>query len=458
MFLPLASLLVSTLLVADPVSVRAQPTAGGGTVTLDWSSPTTFTTAVDGRELLVQFGRPLELGETPRLEDALKETLSGWIEAVTTGFDTLLIRAARDARFTVTATGPLIVIEMTVAIRTEQAPPSLDDTLAERRLDLLRAQLAMAEGRWTRADRLLATAVEGHPQDREAADLRAQVRADQGGRARVDLVVKDVQHAQTERVSRVSTHGFVGGYLRIGGEFEDDEATRPGSIYRRQRADVYVQQDFDAGGDLRISGFGTRSSLGGGLHYGQPDATGRTQVQVEYRRPFWEFVEGLLGDGTRDRVDIHRDQRFGSRVSGRVTAAFNRYGLGGAADVARSIAFDGGLNVMPRRSNPAVGFEYGLDVESPRGVVAVTLPLVSREVHAGSGTVQARFSRHLSADATAGYVWDRLGGHGPFTTARIRLGGPRRVAFELSYDRRLNSVATGQIVTRTGGFLNWRFD
>ena len=105
-----------------------------------------------------------------------------------------------------------------------------------------------------------------------------------------------------------------------------------------------------------------------------------------------------------------------------------------------------------------MGFEYGIDVESPRFVVPGTIPLVRREVHAGSGILQVRFSRFVSADATAGYVWDRLGGRGPFTAARIGFGGPSRLGFELSYDRRLNTVATGQIVTRMGAFLRWRFD
>ena len=49
-------------------------------------------------------------------------------------------------------------------------------------------------------------------------------------------------------------------------------------------------------------------------------------------------------------------------------------------------------------------------------------------------------------------------GRGPFAAARLRHGGPGRLGFELSYDRRLNTVATGQIVTRMSAFLHWRFD
>ncbi len=449
-----ASLLAGVLFVTDPaaVAVRTQQTAASAIVTLEWSSPVTYSSSIDGRELLVQFDRPLAVIEPLALEKALP----AWVEAATTGYDTVLIRASRDASFSVRGTGLVIVIEMNAA--TVEAAPTLEDTQAELRLDLLRAQLLASEGHWTRADRVLAQAVERHPGDADVAALRAQVRADQSARTRLEVDVKTVQGAQTERVARVSTHGFVAGYLRVGGMVEENQTTLANRVYDRQRAELYVQQDFDSGTELRVSAFGTRSSIGGGVQVGRADATGTTQALVEYRRPFWELVEGLLGNGTRDHAALHREQRFGSRVSGRVTAAFNRYGLESTGDLARSMAFDAGLNVTLRRTNPSLGVEYGADVESFRFVTLGTIPLVGREVHAGSALAQIRVGRRFSADASSGYVWDRLGGRGPFTAARIGMGGPGRVAFELSYDRRLNSFATGQVVTRMGASLRWRFD
>ena len=344
-YLRFASLLVSALFVTGPVKVGTQQSADRAIVTVEWSSPVDYTTSVDGRELLVQFGRPLDLEKPPDFDTGP----APWIEAVSHGFDTLLIRAARDASFSVSAAGPIIVIELTAPPRaTDRLPAAPDDKAAELRLDLLRAQLAAAEGRWTRADRILARAVEAGPRGGEAADLRAQVRAEEGGRARLDVEVKDVQHAQRERITRVSTHGFIGGYTRIGGMVEDNQATLGGQVYGRQRAEAYLRKDFDSGSELRISAFGTRSSLGGAVHLGHADSTGRTLAEVEYRRPFWEFVEGLLGNGTRDRAEIRREQRFGSRVSGRAAAALNRYGLGGSNGIARSMALDAGLTVTPR--------------------------------------------------------------------------------------------------------------
>lgn len=448
------SLLASVAFVAGPadVAVRTQQSAEAATVTLQWSLPAAHTTVVDGRELLIQFDRPLSFSEPPDLEKALP----AWIEAATTGYDTLLIRAARDASYLVRTVGLATVIEMKAPTDPVSAPS--DDTQAELRLDLLRAQLLASEGRWTRADRVLARAVAGHPHDSDAAALRAQVRADRGGRTRLDVDVKSVQHAQTERVARVSTHGFVAGYFRVGGVVEENQTTLADRVYDRQRAELYVQQDFDSGSELRISGFGTRSRAGGGVGYGHADATGRTSIRVDYRRPFWELVEGLVGNGTRDRAELHRDQRLGPRLSARLTAAFNRYGLGGIDDLTRSLAFDAGLNVALRHANPGVGVEYAVDLESPRVPTAGAIPLVKREVHAGSGVVQHQFSRWLSADASAGYVWDRLGGRGSFTSAHVRAGGPGRVAFEISHDRRLNSFATGQVVNRMGAYLLWRFD
>ena len=60
MFWPFASLVVSVLTMSGPVTVRSQQTTAAATVTLTWSSPIACTTAIDGRELLLQCDRPLE--------------------------------------------------------------------------------------------------------------------------------------------------------------------------------------------------------------------------------------------------------------------------------------------------------------------------------------------------------------------------------------------------------------
>jgi hypothetical protein len=193
------------------------------------------------------------------------------------------------------------------------------------------------------------------------------------------------------------------------------------------------------------------------LRYGHTDSTGRLHLQVEYRRPFWEFVEGIAGYGTRDRAEFHRNQRLGRYLDARVTVAANRYGLNGDDNVARSAGLDGGLTFVFLRSNPFVAAEYAFDIENSRFVRPETVPLVSREVHSAILSSQVRLSRHVVAEGYGGYSWDRLGGRGPFQGGRLTSGGPGRLGFQISYDRRLNSIATGQMVHRAGAYIHWRF-
>jgi hypothetical protein len=61
-------------------------------------------------------------------------------------------------------------------------------------------------------------------------------------------------------------------------------------------------------------------------------------------------------------------------------------------------------------------------------------------------------------DGFSGFAFDRLGGRGPFYGGRARL--QLRGGFEAHawFERRLNSVATGQVVNRYGAYFVRRFE
>lgn len=448
---PFVSLLLAGVMAAGPVTFRASSTPEAAVIVMEWSDPVGYTTSIVGRELSLRFDRPLTLA--PGTD--LGAMLPNWIEAATTGFDTLLIRARGESTYAVRADGPRIVIELRVAQGQPTASP--EDRLGELRLDLLRAQLLFAEGRWTRADRILAGAAARDPGAREVRNLRREVRSDQGSRTQFEFETKDVQRAQSERMVRLTARGLVG-YTKFGGAIEVDRVTLGGQAFERQRAELLAQHNFDSGGELRLSAFGTRLAVGGGVHYAQAGAGAKTEVAVEYRRPYWEYVEGLAAYGTRNRGEIRREQRIGPRVSTRAGAAMNQYGLGTADRVGQSASFDAGLDVTLLKTNPDVVVEYAVDVESRRFSRPDTIPLVSREVHAGSVIVHHRVGRWLLTEAFSGYATDRLGGQSPFFGARVIRTGSGRLGFHLWVDRRLQSVATGQTVSRAGANLQWRFD
>ena len=448
----LASAWLAVATPADSVTIRARQTADAAEIVIEWSAPVVYTSTIDGRELSLRFARALTLDTAIELDKILPE----WLDAVATGFDSLLIRSRRDTSYTVRAEGALVVVEL----RGVPTPltESADDQQADLRLDLLRAQLLVAEGHWTRADRVLATAVARHPRATDVINARREIRREHAGRTRLDVDVKRVEGRQEERTARVTAHALVAGYTQVGGAIENNHAILDGHVFERQRAEVYLQRDFDSGGELRVSAFGTRVTVGGAVHYVHTDSSGKTRVALEYRRPFWEFVESLAGNGTRDRLEIRREHRFGSRVSVRAGGVFNQYGLGTANALVQSTGLDAAVNVTLVTANPGVALEYAVDVESGRFIQPGTIPLANREVHAGNVTVRQRLSRLGSAEASVGYAFDRLGGRSPFIAARAGREGASRLGVEMWFDRRLQSIATSQVVSRLGANIHWRFD
>ena len=484
MCLPFLSVLWVALQVVS-AAVRVEEAPGALRVHLDWPAPVGVSSSPNGRELLVRFDRRLEVA-TPT--DLAKQA-PAWIESVSMGFDTMLVRAARDVTFRVSSAGPTVTIELTpaaAAVESERAP---EQDEGERRLELLRAQLLVAEGRlgaaeaaltrfvtdhptsvpglttlaqvelqrgrWRAAERRLNGVLGLDPANEDVEELLAVIEGGQASSVRTDFELKHVDGGQREESARLSGHARVSGGVRVGANFEGRRLTYLNTRTERDRAEAFLQADFERGSLLRLSGFAS-DDIGGGLAFAHPDAGGRTLAQIEYGRAYWEFVESIIGRGTRDRAEIRREQVLGSRVNLRGAAAANRYGLGGVADVATSFAAEAGAAVSIWPRNPTIGIDYAMDVESVRTLTPGTLPLVSREVHALGAATFVRFSRRLAGDAFAGYAWDRLGGRGPFTGGRLTYGGPSRLGMEVWIDRRLNAVTTTERVTRAGAYLAWR--
>ena len=164
------------------------------------------------------------------------------------------------------------------------------------------------------------------------------------------------------------------------------------------------------------------------------------------------------GDTTRDRAELHRDDRLGQRISLGLTGAVNRYGRGGTTGEARSLALDGNVGVSLLLGNPTLVARYGVNLESVHLRRTDALPVVSREVHAGSASLQQRLGRSLVAEATAGYAWDRRGGAGPFGSGRIAYDGPGRLGLQLWFERHLHTFSTTQRVTRAGADIVVKLD
>ena len=490
--------------VSADLSVRISETEGSVTIILLSSESIGFEHQVDGRELVLRFDGPIQSQQLQRLP----QEIPLWVRGASSGYDTILIDTALDVHFVVDSEGREITIELTAMENPEL--PGVVDQGGLLRLDVLESQLLGVTGREADALRLVRRLGETHPNDIEiltnraglenhfrrfrladdlygralelspdnndVRELRREARGEHASRIRLDFDHKDVQDAQQELISRLSGHVLLDNYLRIGAVVETNDIEVDNLRFadgdfgsfrgRRQRGEFSLEYDFRNGSGLGGAVYGGRSVLGAGAHYDLPDEHGLTSFNVDYRRPFWEFIEGLVGGGFRHRVDIRREQQLHGPIEGQFTLGLNRYGVDQVDDVTRSVGMEGRVTLPLLEGSPFLALEYGFEAEyrtsirtllDSSGIEFNPIPLVSREVHAPSVLLAHQVGRSLSAEAFAGYAWDRLGGKGPFGGARVTYRPAWHAEIQVWFERRLNSIATGQVVNRVGAHVFWRF-
>ncbi len=423
------------LLALLQVSISIQPEAGPESlrIVFSWPEAVQFTTKTESRELFIHFDRALG---APAPEELARE-FPNWIEGISFGYDSMLLRTAQNMNFNVEGRENDVLIEMTPS---GEDPPisAASERVAQLRLGLLQAQLllttghdkaalvllrglasrhpgepqvaaTMAEaelryGRWVRAKRLYDNVLKIDPGNDEVPRRRDYALRDHFSRIRVDIDRKRVRGGQSEDIVELSGHHLFSDSLRVGFSAARNQIrVRDVFTGEQSHGEVYVQHDAETGISIRSGLLGGPSGWGATGQFQQPDSSGKFQVQADYRRPYWEFVEGLIGGGTRDRIEVRREQRVLSRSTARFTAAANRYGLGHRANLANSVGFDGALTHLLRRIDPLLGFEYAVDGEYRRFVApSQPLPLVSREVHALNVFGDTGSDRNLRAGFSAG--------------------------------------------------------
>jgi hypothetical protein len=300
--------------------------------------------------------------------------------------------------------------------------------------------------------------------------------SEQASRIRVDEEHKTVPGRWSEQLTRISGQVRVSEALRLGASY-DFNNVQINSVQRtsgkeepfegmRHRGELYAQTDFENGVQLRGSVYGAQSTIGGGFYFSMPDSAGRTSIQADFQRPFWEFVEGMVDDGVRDRLEIRRQLTLGRRISSWAAVSVNRYGISRDPNVAESIGGEGGFRFFILLTNPYLTLDYGFDGEyrqrietrnSAAGLSFNPIPLLNREVHTLSAALGSEMAPNLRADGYGGFAYDRLGGKGPYFGVRLTYDTPSDFGAQLWFDRRLNTVNTGESINRFGGRLLWKF-
>jgi Tetratricopeptide repeat len=196
----------------------------------------------------------------------------------------------------------------------------------------------------------------------------------------------------------------------------------------RQRGEVFVRYFDDEGAQSQVSLFGNNDTAGVGAYHSFVNRLGFTNLGIEYHRPNWDFVEGVLEDATRDRIEI--GHRYSPNDKTIVTGELgvNNYNTKNGDGLASSVSVAGSVS---RRVNeyPYVAVGYGLDAEyemsDKTGVDAAgtefqRFPFDSREVHSLNVLGNHEFNEDTMAEGLASYGYDRMSGDsGPTVEGRV---------------------------------------
>ena len=210
-------------------------------------------------------------------------------------------------------------------------------------------------------------------------------------------------------------------------------------------------------------GFGVRAEL--------PDDRGATSLRAEYRRPNWDFVQSLVGDGTRDRLAVGRRQRFTGDLTGRLDIGANRYGIEGDRDAASTFAVGGELRLGNLASIRGLSTAYvfdgeyvlrrderigadGTDASRPcRSSTGRSTPRRSATPAHGEPARRKGFSPTRSRPATAWTATARRGRSSPACSAT--LSATSRSGLRGGYVQNIGRARSTNTVL--GGSLTWIF-
>ncbi len=486
------------------VILKADATDAELRLQFHWPNSVTVQSSLKGRDLLLQFSHALDCPAA----DTLPELAPEWIEAVSKGYDSLLIRAARDIEYSLQTGGEAIALIITPYFKAA-ATSELEAEQGLVRLQLLRVQLLIEtdrvleaqqlvdslaarypqnplvlasrasleerSGRWRRADALYDTALQTVPGNEDILEVRQVLLQDFRPEIEVDMGPKVVADAWNEFRLQAKGTMFLRNYLRIGFEFTQnrvalEELRQQGGelgSYRtgdRQKAEIFMQHDTEGGVRIRGSLYINDRTAGAGFRWNKPDLRGATTVQIDYGRPYWEFVESILDGGTRDRIEASREHRLTSKLNGWIIGAYNRYRLNGNEHVASSAGFNAGLDYLLAKK-PLSGLQYGFDgeyrsyIETRRdssGAGYFPIPLYNREVHSLNLHFGTDVGQRMQTEGFVGFSKDRLGGSGPFYGATVFYHLSTEFGLKLDFERRLNSVNTGEVVYQLFGKLIWK--
>ena len=455
------------IIAADTRSgaIISASTAPSQMLLLDNKATSDVAVSPGGREVLITLARPAD--KIPALKRLSRHTPDS-LNYASVGYDQALLVASDNTRLDAEATKSGVLI-------TSQSMPTLAQNSAslasqtDLRMELLSARIeletghqndatkrlaglesrypndtqlmgytANAEyytGRWMHARELISQAHSQSPENEDVAILNRDIERVYGPQVRLDHEWRMIGD-NDEQITTLSGQGYISPEWRIGVNLQNDYVDsvllrrsdgRFGEFSEaRQRGALFVNHDDAAGNHFQAAIYGNKDTAGAGLEYGFVSNAGITTFGLDYHRPYWDFVEAVLGDATRDRISVAHVARIDPTLTLSGSLGYNIYNVDVKDDVDQTVTFTFNA-VKALQTAPFLALGYGLDAEYNTSSDTVTngfgtydpLPFPSREVHSLSVLGRYDFNDDTFVGGSLGYAYDRLGGDGPVGEAYI---------------------------------------
>ncbi len=389
---------------------------------------------------------------------------------------------------------------------------------ARLRLELARLQVYTSTNQLDAAEKLLTTLKQRHPYNADVLLAEADMNLQAGNKGAGLIALQAAQLADTENVeimqrreeirqpdtmlaaageykssknlsmehiARLSGQAKYGADYALGATFEHNTAQiRPitrangttarfeGKRERLTLNGVHVDQN---GNEAKALLYATKKTLGIGGRYTWLDARGATEIQADLFSPDWNYLESIVGYGTRDGLRLSRTQFISPSLQGMIGGGANHYGLEGDRNVATTGAANAELHYLIPKSwgatgiqtldstrfsiNYALDAEYKIDSDEKNGPTGRyrPFPLSSYEVHAANLSASMEMYDRLLLDAFGGYALDRMGGEGPQFGGFLTYAPEKGPQIQLYASRGISGTRDSDRSERAGINLAWKF-
>lgn len=463
-----------------------------------------FQLSPDNRELVLNLTAPSEKLAAIKPLAKKKHKAIGY---TTIGFDTVVMASSQNYALEVENQAESTNIYASRVGRFMQ--PEMRKQ-AELRLELLSARIDLETGHQARAVENLAKLQEKYPEDpqllgfsananyfagnwRRALEMTRKAQSQMPENEDIAVLQRDISNANrgyvkaaadwkhqgknNEYIVGLSGFNYIQPFTRIGGSFENDYADasnirradgRTGDFSKnKQRLEAYVRHDTESGIMLQGSLYANNDTPGAGVKVGMSNPLGETQLFGELRRPYWEFIEGVLDDATRDRVGFDHLIKIRPDFYATIGAAYNNYNVRDYSNVARTVSVNGSLRKeVYKDRNLTTSLGYNFDAEYRRshktavdsnGITFSRFPMRTREVHMVDVSLSYDLSNFTNLSGFLGYAYDRFGGHGPVVGADLTHQFAENLEGNLHASHGLSLGDSEESVSKVGGYMKYKF-